>query len=75
VGFALPEWEVVAEQVRHVPCQAAKSAVEGNNNMQQDDTDNWRHSHRFGQDRKRLGEIRTIIVILIYSLPIAIFGL
>jgi cation diffusion facilitator family transporter len=27
--------------------------------------DHWRHTHAFGQDRKKLGELRTIIVITI----------
>ena len=33
--------------------------------MQSDDYQSWRHSHAFGQDRKRPGELRTLIVIAI----------
>jgi cation diffusion facilitator family transporter len=33
--------------------------------MNASDLDNWRHSHSFGQDRKRPGESRTLIVIAI----------
>ena len=33
--------------------------------MHHDKLQHWQHSHTFGQDRKRLGELRTIIVIAI----------
>lgn len=33
--------------------------------MKKEVLDRWRHSHSFGQDRKRPGEVRTIIVIAI----------
>ena len=33
--------------------------------MQNDQTPSWQHSHSFGQDKKRKGEVRTIIVIAI----------
>jgi cation diffusion facilitator family transporter len=33
--------------------------------MHSDDYQNWQHSHAFGQDRKRPGELRTLIVIAI----------
>ena len=33
--------------------------------MQEDQLSNWQHSHAFGQDQKRPGELRTFIVIFI----------
>ncbi len=33
--------------------------------MHTDDMDQWTHSHVFGQDRKRPGEIRTLLVIVL----------
>ncbi|MCL4203333.1 MAG: CDF family Co(II)/Ni(II) efflux transporter DmeF [Pirellulaceae bacterium] len=33
--------------------------------MSSDDVQDWQHSHTFGQDRKRPGELRTLIVIAI----------
>ena len=33
--------------------------------MQHDNPPSWQHGHGFGQDQKRPGEVRTIIVIAI----------
>jgi len=40
--------------------------------MQDDRLTNWRHSHSFGQDQQRPGEIRTFIVIIITAVMMVV---
>jgi len=40
-------------------------AIRNHLDMDHDDLQHWRHAHAFGQDRKRPGELRTLIVIAI----------
>lgn len=40
--------------------------------MQHDKYPSWKHSHTFGQDQKRPGEVRTIIVIVITGLMMVV---
>lgn len=40
--------------------------------MYKSDLHNWQHSHTFGQDRKKPGETRTIIVILITAIMMVV---
>lgn len=42
-----------------------ETAQEAASNMHHDNLQRWQHSHTFGQDEKRPGELRTIIVIAI----------